>query len=133
MDTYLEHHGILGQKWGVRRYQNADGSYTTAGKVRRNVSNATNSAKKTFKQVSAQQTSQKIVNKVAGVDKKKESVKDIAKSIAKGATIAAATTLLSSLLVSSSDLIIEQGKNAVNSLLNDQIIDKMLAKYYGWY
>lgn len=30
--TYLEHHGILGQKWGVRRYQNADGSYTESGK-----------------------------------------------------------------------------------------------------
>jgi hypothetical protein len=29
---YLEHHGILGQKWGVRRYQNADGSLTRAGK-----------------------------------------------------------------------------------------------------
>lgn len=30
-DSYLEHHGILGQKWGVRRYQNYDGSYTQAG------------------------------------------------------------------------------------------------------
>ncbi len=33
-DNYLEHHGILGQKWGVRRYQNADGSLTEAGKKR---------------------------------------------------------------------------------------------------
>lgn len=32
---YLVHHGIIGQKWGVRRYQNADGSYTSAGKNRR--------------------------------------------------------------------------------------------------
>ena len=30
----LYHHGILGQKWGVRRYQNDDGSWTAAGKER---------------------------------------------------------------------------------------------------
>lgn len=32
--SYLIHHGIKGQKWGVRRYQNADGSYTDAGRSR---------------------------------------------------------------------------------------------------
>lgn len=30
----LYHHGIKGQKWGVRRYQNADGTLTEAGKKR---------------------------------------------------------------------------------------------------
>ena len=30
---YLEHHGVLGQKWGIRRYQNTDGSLTSAGKI----------------------------------------------------------------------------------------------------
>lgn len=30
----LYHHGILGQKWGVRRYQNKDGTLTDAGKKR---------------------------------------------------------------------------------------------------
>lgn len=28
----LYHHGILGQKWGVRRYQNSDGSLTPEGR-----------------------------------------------------------------------------------------------------
>lgn len=30
----LRHYGIKGMKWGVRRFQNADGSYTAAGKRR---------------------------------------------------------------------------------------------------
>ena len=34
MNHTLCHHGILGQKWGVRRYQNEDGSLTNAGKDR---------------------------------------------------------------------------------------------------
>ena len=33
-EQYLQHHGILGMKWGVRRYQNKDGTLTSAGKRR---------------------------------------------------------------------------------------------------
>lgn len=33
--SYLIHYGIEGQKWGVRRFQNEDGTYTDSGLLRR--------------------------------------------------------------------------------------------------
>lgn len=52
----IQHHGIKGQKWGVRRFQNEDGSLTAAGRKRYNVDiegakERVNSAKKRFNEV----------------------------------------------------------------------------------
>lgn len=33
-DEYLAHHGILGMKWGIRRYQNKDGTLKPEGRKR---------------------------------------------------------------------------------------------------
>lgn len=34
MEDYIYHHGIKGMRWGIRRYQNEDGSLTAAGRRR---------------------------------------------------------------------------------------------------
>lgn len=31
-DLYLQHYGVLGMHWGIRRYQNKDGSLTSKGR-----------------------------------------------------------------------------------------------------
>lgn len=45
---YLEHHGIKGQKWGLRRYQNEDGSLTTLGKQHYNTSDNSSEKKRDY-------------------------------------------------------------------------------------
>lgn len=53
IDSYLEHHGIKGQKWGIRRFQNDDGTLTEEGKKRYEVGDSgtmTEAGKKLYEQ-----------------------------------------------------------------------------------
>jgi len=47
--TYLIHYGIQGQKWGVRRFQNDDGTYTSDGLERRRAKENYKELKKDYK------------------------------------------------------------------------------------
>lgn len=66
-ENYLVHHGILGMKWGIRRYQNKDGSLTPAGKRHaaelakeyNNLVDPTGEKRKAAEAAKAQQTLQK--------------------------------------------------------------------------
>lgn len=65
----LQHHGIKGQKWGVRRFQNADGSLTAEGKKRYSVSDYQQAIDKT-------KTAGKIVNEAKTLNNTIKKVND---------------------------------------------------------
>ena len=83
MERYeLYHHGVKGQKWGVRRYQYADGSYTPAGKKRYQSINNSNKAKRVTSMMSMK------VNELTNATKTKITGKQYVDSyIKKGITL----------------------------------------------
>lgn len=48
--SYLIHYGTLGQKWGVRRFQNEDGTYTSEGLERRHTKEGYKELKREYKE-----------------------------------------------------------------------------------
>lgn len=61
-ELYLVHHGIKGQKWGIRRFENPDGTLTEEGKRRYgSPENFRNSAE--YKKYQAQQNSGRVEKK----------------------------------------------------------------------
>lgn len=65
----LQHHGIKGQKWGVRRFQNTDGSLTAEGKKRYSVNDYQQAIDKT-------KTAGKIVNEAKTLNNTIKKVND---------------------------------------------------------
>lgn len=69
MSNELQHHGIKGQKWGVRRFQNADGSLTAEGRKRYSVNDYQQAIDKT-------KTAGKIVNEAKTLNNTIKKVND---------------------------------------------------------
>lgn len=62
---YLAHYGILGMKWGIRRYQNADGSLTGAGRRRYGIGEARKAVSEWISTKKKERTRAKALKKAA--------------------------------------------------------------------
>lgn len=71
-DDYIAHHGILGQKWGVRRFQDKNGRLTDEGKRRIQAGDS-----KAIKDIAKERTNNMYKNmSEADLNKRKEAFKD---------------------------------------------------------
>lgn len=79
----LCHYGILGQRWGVRRYQNRDGTLTAKGKKRyaEDMEKLKNEEKKLKQKQRAQAKIEKLLNKQKELEEMKAALRDKAKQL----------------------------------------------------
>ena len=77
-EEYLAHHGVKNQRWGVRRFQNSDGSLTAAGKLRYSVGNGGRSISKKVDPKSAAKLKKRQTKEAAKLERLK--IKEAAKN-----------------------------------------------------
>lgn len=107
MNNYIYHHGIKGQRWGVRRFQNEDGSLTPRG-----------------------QKMQKSIDKKAAKKEKKENRTTLQK-VGRGALITAGSVAVAGVLVAAGAIALDNFLTK-ESLEWAGIISKMGPEYLNW-
>lgn len=120
--NYLQHHGIKGMKWGVRRFRTRDGKLTAAGKKRYNQDDWSSDAKE------ASALRRKSVNQMSNAELRKynERVRleqeysrlnpsKIKKGMAIAAGVVGTLTTINNLYNSGNNLIVN-GQKVVNKL-----------------
>lgn len=108
----LQHHGILGQKWGVRRFQNKDGSLTAAGKRREQRHKGDEISKRLYKKADSlnitEKSNDKAVQKWQQLMRDSDQLRsDYTKRYSNGATFVAALASASAIALTT--------KHAVNT------------------
>lgn len=112
----LYHHGILGMKWGVRRYQNKDGSLTPKGKKRysEDYNETRNIKRKGIKRMSNDDL-RKVNNRDSLERTYKNNNSKVGKTIAIVGTTAGVIGSLNAIL-KNSPRVVANGKKAVNRI-----------------
>jgi hypothetical protein len=128
-EKYIMHYGIPKQKWGIRRFQNADGTYTEEGKRRRrkysdDYINYKNLKKKNYKEMSNKELNE--YNNRANLERNYRNLKFNSNTIAKGmaflGTVSATIILANNLYNNSNTLakniekLVSVGKDYLNSI-----------------
>ena len=107
-EAYLAHHGIKGQKWGVRRYQNEDGTLTAEGRERY-LSNLSDSDRKAYEKL--ERTNPKAIGYVNKQLEKGRSYQDAVNSyVQRKRNMAGAAVLATAVIGSAAALYITSGK-----------------------
>lgn len=89
MDSYLYHHGIKGQKWGVRRFQNKDGTLTLEGQqhrlvsstIKKSVQQGTGKAKEISSKITTPQGAQSVQQGIKGTNQALQGAKKLSDAI----------------------------------------------------
>ena len=112
----LYHHGIIGMKWGIRRYQNKDGSLTPKGKKRysEDYNETRNIKRKGIKRMSNDDL-RKVNNRDSLERTYKNNNSKVGKTIAIVGTTAGVIGSLNAIL-KNSPRVVANGKKAVNRI-----------------
>ena len=121
----LMHHGILGMKWGVRRYQNKDGSLTPAGKRRIKSGDAVESSNKTKSSSGAsknvkEMSDSELREKISRLELEKR-YKELSKSSEKQKTSKGKAFVMDVLERSGKNIATQAATYAMGSLINKAI------------
>ena len=126
----LYHHGVKGQKWGLRRFQNPDGTLTAKGRQRYNIDSTNSKIGRALFNTTSGQKLAISMNKGFKEDKKKikEEYKKNLETMSEEQAKILKTRAENEARVSAADAIYSKQSHEANKIIQTQSFGKALAK-----